>query len=132
MEDLRETKRVLGKMQEAVNKYRNKQEAVVEEKNKEISMLIENKNKEVSSVIQERKRSLEDKSKELQKMSQARQAGVRMICLVFQDKQKETQHLGRSLASTREELGQTRGQVGIDPSFKKVYLSRRKLIKTHL
>ena len=50
---------------------------MVQEKDREISLLIENKNKEVSSVIQERKRSLEDKSRQMAKLSQVQQGLLR-------------------------------------------------------
>ena len=76
LEDMRETKRVLARMREAVATYRHQQEDLVEEKDKEISALIENKNKEVSSVIQERKKSLEDKNRELAKLSQVRKKSL--------------------------------------------------------
>ena len=37
-------------LKEAVGRYREQQDAIVEEKSREISMLIENKNKEVSTL----------------------------------------------------------------------------------
>ena len=61
---------------------------MVQEKDREISLLIENKNKEVSSVIQERKRSLEDKSRQMAKLSQVQQGLLRKT-FFFKEKEEE-------------------------------------------
>merc|ERR1712050_161931 len=73
IENLKETNNMIDKMKECAAKYYKHQQDTIEEKNKELTMLIE-KNKEVSNVIQERKRSLDEKNKEVSKYFDASDA----------------------------------------------------------
>ena len=59
---------MIDQMKEMAVKQQLHQQDIIQGKNLEINQLIENENKEVSNVIQERKRSLDEKSREVNKV----------------------------------------------------------------